>query len=321
MIHLSGFRGGGLAAYGRTCVFSVTPGGEPPRPHLFFARTSKLARTAIVPRARTSGRAVAFEGSAVLVGGTAEGGPVLEVERFDPATGALVSAGQVTARVGAVEALVGTSPTRVALIGGQLGAFGASFIELIDPRRTVEVIDDLRMARLGITATSLTDGRMIAIAGHSPGAAPSGAITEISVSGASIEIRDLRAVLAHPRTGHTATRLGDDIGASVLIAGGTSGIDGTGAPVAIAELFKPLSEELARPVTFAPTMLVPRSRHHAALMPDGSVLFIGGIDAAGNPVRTLELFTLDGGFVAVGELRRRPRWSTRRSRTSPMAGS
>jgi hypothetical protein len=37
-------------------------------------------------------------------------------------------------------------------------------------------------------------------------------------------------------------------------------------------------------------------------MPDGSVLVIGGLDGAGQPVRTLERFTLDAGFVAVGEL-------------------
>ena len=49
-------------------------------------------------------------------------------------------------------------------------------------------------------------------------------------------------------------------------------------------------------------MVVPRSGHAAARMPDGSVLIIGGLDAAGNQVRTLEQFSLDGGFAVVGEL-------------------
>jgi hypothetical protein len=40
-------------------------------------------------------------------------------------------------------------------------------------------------------------------------------------------------------------------------------------------------------------------------MPDGSVLFIGGIGGAlRQPVATLELFSVDAGFVAVGELPR-----------------
>jgi hypothetical protein len=49
-------------------------------------------------------------------------------------------------------------------------------------------------------------------------------------------------------------------------------------------------------------MKIPRHHHVATLMPDGSVLVIGGLDAAGQPVRTLELFSVDGGFTAVGDL-------------------
>ncbi|MDQ3370691.1 MAG: hypothetical protein M3680_35185, partial [Myxococcota bacterium] len=56
------------------------------------------------------------------------------------------------------------------------------------------------------------------------------------------------------------------------------------------------------PATFAPAMVVPRRGHRAELMPDGSVLMIGGVDAAGAPVRTLERFAIDAGFVPVGEL-------------------
>jgi hypothetical protein len=49
-------------------------------------------------------------------------------------------------------------------------------------------------------------------------------------------------------------------------------------------------------------MIVPRSEHTAMLMPDGSVLFIGGFDTLGNPVATLELFSVDGGFAMAGTL-------------------
>jgi hypothetical protein len=49
-------------------------------------------------------------------------------------------------------------------------------------------------------------------------------------------------------------------------------------------------------------MVVPRTLHQAVRMADGSVLIIGGIDMAGNPVRVLEQFTLDGGFVSAAEM-------------------
>src|SRR5439155_23685970 len=105
-------------------------------------------------------------------------------------------------------------------------------------------------------------------------------------------VRPLRAKLAFPRAGHTATRLGDQVGSAVLVTGG---LGANALPVAKAELFKPLAEDFV--ATFQPTMNVPRSKHQAVRLPDGSVLIIGGIDANKNPVRTLELFSLDTGFV------------------------
>ncbi len=302
VIHMTGFSQGGATSYGRTCAFEVDEAAVVPAPHLLFSRTVRFASLGVQPLARTGGHAVTLGGGAVILGGQVGAAPVLDVERFDPPTGQLVFVGRLSERLGAVEALLGTAPPRIAVLGGQVGASGASLVELIDPAQSVEVIEDVRMARLGITATSLTDGRVISIGGHAPGVGPVGTITEVSVNGPTVEIRGLQAQLSFPRTGHTATRLGDDVGASVLIAGGTSGVDGLGPPVPTAELFKPLTAELARPGSFAPRLLVPRAHHHAALLPDGSVLLIGGIDAAGNAVRTLELFSLETGFVAVGEL-------------------
>jgi hypothetical protein len=297
VLHMTGFVGVSTVAYGRTCAIAVSPGAPPAAPHLFFARTVKFASLDIAPTPRIGGLGIPYLGAGLLVGGTDENGdPISSVERFDPLTGELTPLGSVLPRVGAVQALVGTSPPRVVVVGGVDSAGGAKFVELLDGRG-VERLDFAEMARVDLTATSLTDGRVIAIGGREPGGLPSGDIDEVSVDAVSLVVRKLAEPLAHPRSGHTATRLGDDVGAPVLIAGG---VDDREQPIAAAELFKPLSEGLAK--MFAPAMLIPRHHHVAKLMPDGSTLIIGGLDATGQPVRKLELFSLDSGFSQAGDL-------------------
>jgi hypothetical protein len=297
VIHMSGFVGSSNVAYGRTCAFAVDAGGAAVEPHLYFSRSVKFGNIGVTPAERMGGRAIPYLGTALVLGGG-----VSTIERFDPLTGTLASVGSIDERTDAVEALIGSSPPRVVIVGGRVGNVGASFLELVDPTRSVERVDDLQspMPRIGLTATSLTDGRVMVIGGNPPSGAPVGTISELSL-GTGVEVRTLPFALAHPRSGHTATRLGDDLGAPVLIAGGT---DPAGAPVTIAELFKPLTEELAKPATFAPQMVIPRTRHHAVRMPDNSILIVGGLDGSlpPLPLRTLELFTIDGGFRAVGNL-------------------
>ncbi|MBA3542318.1 MAG: hypothetical protein H0T79_22070 [Deltaproteobacteria bacterium] len=307
VIHLSGRVGGSEVAYGRTCVFAVTPDRPLPTPHLFFSRSVKFAALALTARTRTGGRALTdHDGRAIIVGGDADATqPQLDVERFDPRTGVWAVLGRLAARRAVSSAALGVSTSRIAVLGGSPdGITGAAFVELLEldnpTERRIERLSDSHLGRTELTTTELTDGRIVAIGGRRPeDAAVSGAITTVEEIPGTVEIRELRARLAHPRVHHTATRLGDDVGAPVLIVGG---LDAAGQPVAIAELFKPLSEDLASPTTFAWPMVVPRSRHHATIMPDGSVLIVGGIDAAGQPVRLLERFSIDAGFTAAGEL-------------------
>lgn len=306
VIHLSGLIGGSEVAYGRTCTFGITARFVP-EPHLLFARVVKFAQLPFTTSPRFGGCAVTYhDGSAVLLGGTLDATTAnTSVERFDPHTGEQLPLPALVPRVGAVAATLGTGSTaRVALIGGESGGAGAGIVELIEADNDrVDSIQDtqLVMARIELTATSLTDGRIVVIGGRPPGpgpVAPSGAIAEITDDPTMPDIRELRTgTLAHPRAGHTATRLGDDVGAPVLIVGG---LDATNKPVADAELFRPLSGDVA--AAFHPAMAIPRTRHDARLMPDGSVLIIGGLDATGAPVRTMERFTIDSGFVTVGDL-------------------
>ena len=299
VVHLANQAGDSVVAYGRTCTFGVDADAAPPAPHLWFSRNLVFASLALAPAPRTGGLAVELEGAALVLGGG-----VPTVERFDPRTGALDAIGELAPRTGAVVAPLGLPGTQLlAIAGGTLGGAPAGVLELLQPAGAgpaqIARVDDARLARTGATATTLTDGRVIVVGGRGPGGAPTGDLIELIASGPGAELRTARAALAHPRAGHSATRLGDDVGAPVLIAGGAGA---TGAPVATAELWKPLSGDLASPATFSPSMLVPRSGHRAELMPDGSVLFIGGVDAAGQPIRMLERFVIDAGFVPAGEL-------------------
>jgi len=300
VVHMTGRVGSGDAAYGRTCFFAVTPNGTPPTPHLFFSRSVKFATLPWTPQVRTGGHAITFhDGSGLVIGGSdpTTGTDVQPIERFDPVTGEPSIMGQLEPRHDTAIAALGSS--RVLVTGGVDGSGAAAlFYELIEDR-VVERMSDTKMARIGATATSLTDGTVVVIGGAPPSMPPTGELDVVSLGeGAVAVVNQLRAALATPRTRHTATRLGDDVGAPVLIVGG---VDATGQPVKIAELFKPLSQDLAG-ANFKPMMVVPRTQHQAVLMPDRSVLIIGGIDGTGALVPTLERFTIDAGFVSVGDL-------------------
>lgn len=291
VVHMTGFVGGGDVAYGRTCAFAVSPDGPVPTPHLLFARNVRFATVDATPRARTGGAAIATAGGAALL----LGGAVRTVERYDPASATLTALGELDPRTGAVATPLGLGAgEQIAIVGGD----GDGLIELIDPAARIDRLDEPRLARTALTATTLTDGRVIAIGGRDRGGVATGDLIELTPAAGTVEVRAAIARLVHPRAEHTATRLGDDVGAAVLIAGGR---DATG-PIAVAELWKPLSGELADPATFAPAMVVPRHGHVARLLPDGSVLVIGGLDGAGAPVRVLERFSIDAGFRAAGEL-------------------
>jgi hypothetical protein len=303
VIHMTGSVGQSEVAYGRTCEIAVSAVSQPQDPHLFFSRSVKFADLALTPEPRTGGVAIADQhGAGLIVGGVDPtlDTPVTDVERFDPQTGELTVIATVEPRTGTIAAMLGA--TGIALIGGNdTSGAGASFIEIIDPDlpegNRVDELDDAGTGRSQLTATTLTTGDVIVIGGFDGGSA-SELVYDVSIdSNGTASSLVLRSTLAHPRYGHTATRLGADEGAPVLVAGG---LDGSGVPVGQAELYKPLDDGFS--TTFSATMVVPRTQHQAVLLPDNSVLVIGGIDGSGNGVDTLEQFSLDGGFVQVGTL-------------------
>jgi hypothetical protein len=294
VVHLTGALGDVEVAYGRTCEFDVRRGEPVAAPHLFFARTVKWADVAAPPSAaRTGGWAIpAVDGGAIFGGGA--GASTVDV--FSAVAGAFTIAGATLPRDGGVAARLGDG--RVVIAGGARPGDQAPLgaVELVGGGR-IEIVDDAAglLDRTGAAAATLADGGVLVVGGRDA-AGRSGAIIEVRAEAAAVALRRIRADLARPRAGHTATRLSDDLGAAVLVAGGT-GDDGM--PVAAAEIYRPLRESLS-PV--APLMIVARSGHLAIRMPDGSVLVLGGVDGAGGAVRRLELFSSEGGFTDVGEL-------------------
>lgn len=303
VIHLTGRLGASDVGYGRTCAFALAADDDPPAPHLWFSHNVRFGTVPLVPRLRRGGQAVTGpDGSAFMLGGSDPSAAAV-AERFDPRAGALTDAAPLAARTDATATTLGTGATaRVVVIGGvDPGGAGVGLVELVrlsGGAATVETGASGVLDRVELTATTLTDGRVLVIGGRTPGGPPVGDIDVISDAAGAIEVLR-KAPLAHPRTGHTATRLGDDVGAPVLVVGG---VDPAGAAIAEAELWKPSPGVLADPALFHPTMRVPRSHHAARLMPDGSVLIIGGIDGAGAPVTTIERFTIDAGFEEVAQL-------------------
>ena len=149
------------------------------------------------------------------------------------------------------------------------------------PHRRVERLDDSQMARVGLTATTLTDGSMIVIGGRDPKrlGPPSRSTRSRSMNGAPLRSPGSTTCSRTPRYDHTATRLGDDVGAPALVVGGTRRPprrDPRGRAVqadhqSVLDMFISDDESAA---------LAAITRFG---MTDGSGLILGGIDTSGNP--------------------------------------
>ena len=306
VIHMLGRINSTEVAYGRTCRFAVHAGEDPPAPHLYFARTVRWAKSAVPPSAvRIGGAALtSHNGSALYFGGHDQGSVnVLGADRFDPTTGQFQELTELAPRRNGSAANLGDGS--VILVGGvDQQDVVAKHIDVIsidaDPDQAVRPVKAEQLGSLTAPAlATLSDGRVVAIGGRDANGALFPYATEIAGDGGGITIRPLlRASLALPRYGHTVTRLSDDLGAPVLIAGGRNVGD---MPVAPSELYRPLVEQMAPLSEFSKEIQVPRWDHAAVRLPDGSVLIIGGRNASG-PVASIEVFTLEAGFIVQGFL-------------------
>jgi len=138
-------------------------------------------------------------------------------------------------------------------------------------------------ARELFTATVLTDGRVLLVAGFSIPRRTTIASVEL-FNPADESFTEVPNGLAQDRFGQAAVRLADG---RVLIVGGKHWRVGKpDKPLASAEIYDPATNQFH---TTVGSMATPRDRPTATLLGDGTVLIAGGQDGSFGP-RSLELF-------------------------------
>ena len=301
VVHMTGRFAGAEVAYGRTCPFDLDARAAAPTPRLWFSRTVHWATAPAPSGARTGAGAwpTAAGGVAVALG-ERDGAPITEVEVLDPDTARWTTVAAVAPRRGGV--VTRFAAGRGLLLGGRDAARALQpLVEVVDPFAAmavrVEAVTDPRLA-LDDTAAATLDSGAVVVMGGLGATGPVDAVVVIEPGEVEdLAIRTIAARLTVARSDHTLTPLSDDVGAPIVVIGGR---DAAGAPVSIAELYRPLSEAFS---TAPPhRLVVPRHGHHAARLPDGSVVVVGGRDASGTAVAAIERFTIDEGFVIAGTL-------------------
>ncbi|MXY21536.1 MAG: hypothetical protein F4Y49_09420 [Dehalococcoidia bacterium] len=235
-----------------------------------------------MPNPRTSASAALLGDGRILVTGGANAAmglglseaPTAIAEVYDPQTNTWQSlASMNVATFNHVH--VSLEDGRVLAIGGTLDDFingpGTARVEIYDPQAdTWELAAEMNVPRARPRAIDLPDGRiLVAGTSQSPYGNP-----QISLSSEAFDpgtgTWTLTSPMTEPRTNHTLTLLPDG---TVLVAGGNDPRETMHVPLATTEIFDPATNTW----TAGPYLAHARSEHTATLMPDGTVLFIGGV--------------------------------------------
>ncbi|HTM21077.1 MAG TPA: hypothetical protein VL172_11230 [Kofleriaceae bacterium] len=135
------------------------------------------------------------------------------------------------------------------------------------------------IARTGHGAAALANGDIAIVGGRTLAGLPASAVRyQIRTRGFTV----VDDVLATPRIDAAVASTADYL----IVAGGR---DQSDQVLGDAEV---LDASTLQPVTILP-LLVPRTGASAEALPNGQILIAGGVDAAGAPITTLELFTPD----------------------------
>lgn len=234
-------------------------------------------------------------GDVLIAGGmNSNGNYFADCEVYSPAANRFTGAPSMSARrVGHTATLLANG--KVLIAGGYNGDYLTS-AELYDPAtRRFTPTGNLTMPRSEHTAVLLNNGKVLLAGGVGTGYSFM----------ASAEIYDPATGrftptgnLTTPREGHTATLLANG---KVLVTGGHKDRREAMTLYASAEVY-----DTARGVfTATGNLTIPRHKHAAALLPDGSVLIVGGSDKRDNQGKydSAELYDpASGTFKAIGHM-------------------
>lgn len=251
---------------------------------LYDSAGATSSSTANISTERYAHTATLLPNGMVLVTGgfgKSKGGDCLDVsdtpteasaELFDPGSGSFTATGSMKAPRGNHTATLLANGKVLVAGGWDYAGNVLGTTEIYDPATGKFVATGpLAVPRYAHTATLLPSGKVLIVGG---GGSRSAAVAEAEIydplAGTFSSAGNLGIKVGY----HTATGLADG---TVLIAGGTLfNADGSGTPVANAEIYDPGTG------LFSPTgpMLSARVRSTSTLLPDSTVLVVGGFDTA-----------------------------------------
>jgi hypothetical protein len=275
-----------VIAFGQTCPLAFE--GPNTLAPLYFAPTSFFAPTADTPTVRYHPVGAALsDGSVVIVGGAdAEGNALTTVELFVPGAATFTPLADHTVARKRAES-VWLPNVGLLIVGGQgaddqLIADAELFLE--SQRRFIAITDQRLEGRVGHQVVTLPDGRALVTGGLSGGTTPATATTLATALFVAVMDDGTYKVspaptLAEARSNHAAT-----VAVGTPIVFGGYGADGA-----------PLDTIEAIDITYSTSVVIarmqtPRAELTASVLPDGSILLVGGIGPDGTPLADAELF-------------------------------
>lgn len=266
---------------------------------IYDAKTNSFAAGADMSRDRTGHSALTLaDGRIIVIGGTDGNFYHDSIEIWDPRSGKFHEIDSLLTTPRAFHSAILIDEKTIAVIGGESGP------SLADPERSSEFLDSIEFLDIATLSTSqfehtminprvyhsstlLADGRILIAGGLQAPARNSESLEILDVGKRTLQDA---GSLHHRRALHTLTRLTDG---TFLVAGGVE----DGQPLKDSEICSFASSSSLN-CSKGARMSMTRWMHSANLLPDGKVLFVGGLSnmpeagrKTAGPLRTIEIFS------------------------------